>query len=174
MKKIIVVLLGALSIVGCSTMQPPRYSVSVDNVQALKKIGDNKLHVKDFTMTASFNSACRLMGPIEPADGLSIPDFISKAFNDELKMADKYSETGVRITGDVKKVSFNSMAGANWNIAIQLNSSNGNSLEVSNIYKFKSGFDAITACNATADALSPAVQDLIQKIVTNPEFFELL
>ncbi len=173
MKKI-VILLGALMIAGCSTMQPPRYSVSVDNVQALKKIGNSTLHAKDFTMSASFSSACRLMGPIEPADGLSIPDFISKAFNDELKMAEKYSEEGAKITGDVTKISFNSMAGANWEIAINLKSSNGSSLDVSNIYNFKSGFDAVTACNATADALSPAVQDLIQKIVTSPDFGKLL
>ena len=59
-------------------------------------------------------------------------------------------------------------------IAIILKSSNGKSIEASNKYTFKSGFDAITACNATADALSPAVQDLIQSAVTNPEFKNLL
>jgi len=45
---------------------------------------------------------------------------------------------------------------------------------VSNKYTFKSGFDAITACNATADALSPAVQDLIKAAITHPEFSALL
>ena len=54
---------------------------------------------------------------------------------------------------------------------------NGNqkneSLNVSNKYSFKSGFDAITACNATADALSPAVQDLIKATINHRDFAKL-
>lgn|SRR5690606_27935391 len=173
MKKIFIII-TVLLVTGCSTMQPPRYSISVDNVQALKKLGDESLYTTDFTMSAEFKAGCRLMGPIEPADGMSIPDFISKAFNDELKMAEKYSETGSKITGDVTKVSFDSVGQANWEIALKLNSSNGQTLDVSNIYNFKSGFDAVTACNATADALSPAVQDLIHKVVSHPDFIDLL
>ncbi|MFK8011987.1 MAG: hypothetical protein AB8B80_08110 [Marinicellaceae bacterium] len=173
MKKIVLLLL-TLIVSGCSTMQPPRYAVSVDNIQSLKSLDGSQLKAEGFTMSAEFKSGCRLMGPIEPADGLSIPAFISKAFNDELKMAEKYSETGVKITGDVTKVAFKSTSGANWEIAIKLMSSNGNSLETSNVYNFKSGFDAVTACNATADALSPAVQDLIQKIINHSGFPSLL
>ncbi|PTQ86702.1 hypothetical protein [Agitococcus lubricus] len=118
-----------------------------------------------------------MMGPIEPADGLSISAFISKAFNDELKMAEIYSESGTKITGDITKIDFSSVSGLTngyWDISVSLKSSNGKSLLVSNRYEFKSGFDAITACNATADALSPAVQDLIKATVSNPQFASLL
>jgi hypothetical protein len=176
MKKIFILLM-ITTLAACSTMQPPRYSISVDNVQALKKFEDANLMVSEFTQSTSFNSACRLMGPIEPADGLTFPEFIGKAFNDELKMAGVYSEGGIKISGDITKVDFSSSSGLTngfWDIAIILKSSNGKSIEASNKYTFKSGFDAITACNATADALSPAVQDLIQSAVTNPEFKNLL
>lgn len=176
MKKIISVALF-LFIAGCSTMQLPRYSISVDNVQALKKYENAKVIVSEFTQSTKFDSACRLMGPIEPADGLSIPEFIRKAINDELKMAGIYSPEGTNITGDVKKISFSSISKLTngfWDISIELISSNGNFLSVTNKYEFKSGFDAITACNATADALSPAVQDLIKVAVTDPRFQELL
>ena len=176
MKKVIAI--GSIIfLAGCSTMQPPRYSISVDNVQAIKKFNDTKLTVSNFTQTASFSSNCRLMGPIEPADGLSIPQFIGKAFNDELKMADAYSESGTQISGNVTEIGFSSMTGltnGNWHISISLTSSNGNTLDVSNKHEFKSGFDAITACNAAADALSPAGQDLIQAAVTDPKFRDLL
>ena len=176
MKKIFILLMIA-SLAACSTMQPPRYSISVDNVQALKKFEDASLMVSEFTQSTSFNSSCRLMGPIEPADGLTFPEFIGKAFNDELKMARIYSEEGTKISGDITKVDFSSTSGLTngfWDIAITLKSSNGKTLQATNKYTFKSGFDAITACNATADALSPAVQDLIKKAVTNPEFESLL
>lgn len=168
---------GAVLFSGCSTMTPPRYAVSVDNIQELKKIKDAKAVVTELSLPNKFDSGCRMMGPIEPADKLTIPQFISKAFNDEFKMAEVYSENGTKISGDITKITFSSMEGltnGNWDIALLLKSSNGAKLEVHNKYEFRSGFDAITACNATADALSPAVQDLIKKTVTDPGFRKLL
>jgi len=47
-------------------------------------------------------------------------------------------------------------------------------MSVENRYEFKSGFDAWTACSQTAQALGPAVQDLIKKIVTDAQFAALL
>lgn len=176
MKNLIAVT-GALMLSACSTMQPPRYSVSVDNIQAMKAFEGSKAGVVSLNQSAAFSANCRLMGPIEPADGLTIPQFIAKAFNDELKMAGIYSDGGVKITGTITKIEFSSVTGLTngyWDIALQLDSSNGKTLSVANRYDFKSGFDGITACNATADALSPAVQDLIKATVTNPGFGELL
>ena len=92
-------------------------------------------------------------------------------------MADIYSTSGVKLSGDVTKIGFSSLDGltnGRWDIELELNSSNGKQMIVNNRYSFKSGFDAITACNATADALTPAVQDLINRVVTHPEFGELL
>lgn len=176
MKKI-ALCVAVLSLTACSTMQPPRYSVSVDNVQALKELKTIKGEFASLTQLVEFNANCRLMGPIEPADGLSIPAFITKAFNDELKMADKYSRGAVKISGDITKIEFSSVTGLTsgyWDIGLSLVSSNGTQLNISNKYSFKSGFDAITACNATADALSPAVQDLIKATVNHPEFPKLM
>lgn len=176
MKKLIVATI-ALGLTACSTMQPPRYAVSVDNVQKLKQLTEIKGEFASLNQPAKFSSNCRLMGPIEPADGLSIPQFITKAFNDELKMADKYATDKVKITGDITKIEFSSITGLTngyWDIGLNLKSTNGESLSVSNKYSFKSGFDAITACNATADALSPAVQDLIQTTVSHPDFKKLM
>ncbi|WP_051563779.1 hypothetical protein [Enterovibrio calviensis] len=176
MKKLLVVA-AALALSACSTMQPPRYAVSVDNIQKLKQLETVEGEFVSLNQTAQFSSNCRLMGPIEPADGLSIPDFITKAFNDELKMADRFSAEGIDITGEITKIEFSSVSGLTngyWDIGLKLKSSNGKSLDVSNKYTFKSGFDAITACNATADALSPAVQDLIKATINQPEFVTLM
>lgn len=161
----------------CSTMQPPRYSVSVDNIQALKKYEGAEVYVSSLSRSATFDSNCRLMGPIEPADGLSITEFISKAFNDEFRMAEIYSTSGTKITGDIAKIQFSSITGVTngyWDIKLNLSSSNGQTLTISKKYEFKSGFDAITACNATADALSPAVQDLIRATINHPDFGKLI
>lgn len=162
---------------GCSTMQPPRYSISVDNIQELKNYPEAQVQVSDISQSVNFSAGCRLMGPIESADALTIPMFITKAFNDEFKMAGIYSESGNKISGDKTHITFSSIDGltnGNWDIGLSLTSTNGSSFSVSNKYIFKSGFDAITVCNATADALTPAVQDLINKVVTHQEFKDLL
>jgi len=57
---------------------------------------------------------------------------------------------------------------------VRLKPSSSKTPQAEKKYTFKSGFDVITACNATADALSRAVQDLIKNTVTNPEFENLL
>ena len=161
----------------CSTMQPPRYSVSVDNIQSLKTYQGAQVQVVSLNQSASYEPNCRLMGPIEPADGLTMPTFITKAFNDEFKMAGIFSEEGTTITGDISQVRFSSMSGLTngyWLISLDLQSSNGQALSVSRQHNFKSGFDAITACNATADALASAVQDLIQAVVSHPQFKNML
>jgi hypothetical protein len=177
LKKFLFAALSLLLVSACSTMQPPRYSVSVDNIQRLKNYEGAKIQVVSLNQSAKFDPNCRFMGPIEPADGLTCPQFISKAFNDELKMAGLYSTDGVRLTGDITRIEFSSTSGLTngyWDIGLELQSSNGESLSVSNKFTFKSGFDAITACNATADALAPAVQDLINAAVTHPDFIKLL
>jgi hypothetical protein len=176
MKKVIVAI-SVLALSACSTMQPPRYSVSVDNIQKLKQFKEIKGEFASLNQATKFSDNCRMMGPIEPADGLSVPQFITKAFNDELKMADRYSSDKVKITGDITKIEFSSISGLTngyWDIGLNLKSSNGESLTVTNKYSFKSGFDAITACNATADALAPAVQDLINETVNHPNFGKLM
>ena len=177
MKKILLMAMATVLLSSCSTMQPPRYAISVDNIQKLKAYDGTKVELSSLNQSVKFDSNCRLMGPIEPADGLTFPQFISKAFNDELKMANIYSTDGVKISGEIAKVEFSSVTGLTngyWDIGLNLKSSNGNNLSVSNKYTFKSGFDAITACNATADALSPAVQDLIKALVNHPDFSTLL
>jgi hypothetical protein len=168
---------AVLALSACSTMQPPRYAVSVDNIQTLKQLNDIQGKFVSLNQQAQFSSNCRLMGPIEPADGLSFSQFITKAFNDELKMAEKYSNDAVIISGDITKIEFSSVTGVTngyWDIGMSLKSSNGKSLDISNKFIFKSGFDAITACNATAAALSPAVQDLIKATINHPEFAALM
>lgn len=172
MKKVVLAL-SVLALSACSTMQPPRYAISVDNNQALKHLKEINGEFANLNQPAKFSSNCRLMGPIEPSDGLTIPQFITKAFNDELKMADKYSKDHIKVTGDITKVEFSSVSGY-WDLGLNLNSNNGTTLTVNNKYSFESGFDAITACNATADALAPAVQDLIKATINHPKFESLM
>jgi hypothetical protein len=159
-------------------MTPARYSISVDTNQVLKQYKGHKAVLVSLNDPQTFDANCRMMGPIQAADGMSIPEFVRKAFNDELKFAEIYSETeGTQITGTMDHIVFSSSSGLTngwWDLGLTLHSGNGNSLTVSNRYNFPSGFDAITACNQTAQALGAAVQDIIKIAASDPRFKKLL
>ena len=79
-------------------MTPARYAVSVDNNLALKKYEEgSRVKVVSMAAPASFDPNCRLMGPIQGSDGMTVPQFVQKAFNDELKFANLYAEDGVTL-----------------------------------------------------------------------------
>lgn len=179
MKKLLstaIVLIIALTLVGCATTQ--RYAVSIDNTQKLKEFGGAKVRVVSLTQSATYNSLCRLSGPIRLPDDLTVSQYIAKAINDEFKAADIYAENeSVSLSGDVTQVSFSSIVGliqGEWNIDLMLKSSNGKRIWVSNTYSFKSGFDALSACNATASAFGNAVQDLVSVLINHPKFGDLI
>lgn len=167
-------LVVGFALYGCSTMTPARYSMNADTHQLLKRIHGRTAVLTELAPTASYDPTCRLMGPIQAGDGLTIPQFVAKAFNDELKFADLYDETqGVKLSGSMDKVAFSSASGW-WDLAMTLRSDNGVQFSVENRYTFTTSFDGITACNQTAQALGAATQDLIQKAVSHSQFSSLL
>jgi hypothetical protein len=160
---------------GCSIMTPARYSVSMDNNLALKKYAGSRVRVASMTAVRDVSEGCRLTGPIRTPDNTTIPEFIEKAFNDELKFAGLYADNGVSLFGRLDRISFSSgFVNGWWDLALTLSSSNGRSLSVENRYGFKTGADSTIACNQTAQALGAAVQDLILKVATHPRFSALL
>lgn len=177
MKKLFLAALVVASLSACSTMTPARYSPSADNQVALRALSGGAAHVVAVTTTADYDASCRMAGPIQASDGMTIPQFVQKAINDELKMAGIHSEQGRALTGEITKIAFSSTSGLTngwWNIAMTLRADGGQAVSAEVDYRFKSGFDAITACNQTAQALGPAVQDLIEKLVTDPTFAEMV
>jgi hypothetical protein len=165
-------------VAGCSTFTPPRYAVSMDNNRVLKRLKGKKVVLAILQGPEKYDSTCRAMGPIEAKDGLTIPQYIQKAFNDEFQFGEVYDgKEGVQLSGKVDKLAFSSFVGITngwWDIGITLKSPEGRSVSVVNRYNFKSGFDAFMACSQTAQALAPAVQDLIYKMVTHGRFVSLL
>ncbi|MGL4939259.1 hypothetical protein [Shewanella sp.] len=175
-KKIGLVAAVLIGISGCSTYSVNRYAVSVDNISSLKNIAGSKLNVGTFDTVGESKTSimCRGVGPIKTPDGQSFENFIRKAFIDELTMAGIQDPNApITLTGTLDSIDFSSASG-NWVIAMTVKSSNGNSISVSESYSFTSSFYGETACNQTAQALMPAVQNLIGKIVQNQDFPKLI
>lgn len=177
MKKILIAISMVALMSGCSTMTPARYSASADNQMVLRSLPDASAHISEVTISTDYNASCRMMGPVQAVDGMTVPEFIGQAMEEEFKMAGIYSTEGSSLTGDIRRLAFSSVSGLTggwWDIEMTLTSPNGESVDAEIRYEFTSGFDAITACNQTAQALGPAVQDLINQLISNPNFAVLV
>jgi hypothetical protein len=161
---------------GCSTYAGSRYSIRADNVTALRNLSGKTINVGAFTGTKPGLSEimCRGVGPIKTPDGEPFSEFIRKALIDELVIANAFSSTApVTLTGNLDEIDFSSTSGV-WNISLTVKSPNGKSMTVIENYSYTTSFYGETGCNQTAQALMPAVQNLIGNLVRSPEFAGLL
>jgi hypothetical protein len=169
---------STVTIAGCSTYAASRYSISADKVSALRNLRGQSINVGPFTAAKPGQAeiTCRAVGPIKTPDGESFESFIRKALIDELTIAELYASSApVTLVGRLDEIDFSSgMTDAAWKIALTITSSNGKSLSVREDYTFKGSYLGETACNQTAQALMPAVQNVVGKMVRHPDFVTLL
>lgn len=163
----------------CSTTNSVPYKSSTANVIAIQnalKSSGKKLSVGTFKAAAGVdeNLACRLMGPINVAPGKTFSTYIQEAFQEELFLAQAYDPNSpIVINGELEKLSFSSVSPANWNIALRVSTKNNPGYTSTVTYTFDTSFDAYSACQNVANAFGPAVQDLLKKVVNDPQFSKL-
>lgn len=166
-----------ITLSGCSTYSANRYAISVDNREALKASNPDgeKINLGEFTATEPKTViTCRAVGPVKTPDGEPFVEYIRKSLEDELKIAEMYSKDAeLVISGNLDHIDFNSNGGS-WMISLTVNSNNGESFKVDEVYDYKSSWYGETACNQTAQALMPAVQDLIRKVTTHSTFSRMI
>lgn len=174
--RLIVVGISALLLSGCVNYPVSRYAVSVDNQIALRGQKERKINVGNFT---SFDPnlktvVCRAFGPIITPNGELYSEYIRNALVDELKIADLYSiDSPITLTGNLKELVDSSTSG-HWKLSLTVNSSNGKEVTVEESYKFPTSALGDNACNQTALALMPAVQNLIGKVISGENFQTLI
>jgi hypothetical protein len=170
--KWIFAVLAALTVAACHTFTVPPYGISIDNNRALKAtLGDQHVAVGPFTTAIAVDASCRA-GPIELLGGMTFEAYVQTAFTDELKVAGLYEpQSPITFRGKITQLSFSSgvETGA-WDIALVLDSSNGETLSASEHYEFRSYFEGGAACRSVANAFQSVVQALIGKVVAAPEF----
>jgi hypothetical protein len=139
--------------------------------------GQQTINVGVFTAkpkAGGSSTTCRAGGQINTPNGAPFSQYIRAALISELQMAEVYSPSApVTLTGTLEHVDSDSVAGT-WSIDLTVTSSNGKSLAIAEKYSFASSFAADTACPQAAQALLPAVQDLIAKLVHDPGFKDLI
>lgn len=172
-------ILVALTLSGCQSYSPQRYTAMPDNTPVLKALPVGAIKVAPFILSAAYTAMCRGAGDITPPINMTIQSYLQTALADELKVAGLYEDKNPKVvlSGNIETLSFSStksLTNGEWNIGLKLASSNGKSMYVSEIYQFESAFGGGTACRRTAEAFLPAVQSLISKIVRSADFRSLL
>lgn len=161
---------------GCSTFSAMRYSVSADNIVTLRTLNGRTVNVGAFSAASPGQTEimCRGVGPIKTPDGEPFSEYVRKAILDDLRIANVYSESApVTLTGHLEVIDFSSNSGE-WNLSLTVKSSNGKSITITETYKYTTSFYGETACAQTAQALMPAVQNLVGKLFRSSEFKPLL
>ena len=183
MKKIVkigAITITALVMVGCSTTNSIPYKASTNNVITIQntlKASNTKVTLGTFSMASGVTEelTCRLMGPVIVSPGKTMSTFIKEAFQEELFMAQAYDTNApVKIDGKIEKISFSSVSPANWEISMRVSSNRSPGYSVAVKYNYGTSFDAYSACRNVADAFSPAVQELLRQVVSDPQFNQLV
>lgn len=119
MKALAAIVISIITLAGCSTYSVSRYSISADDVVALRTLPQNSVAVGAFTSPGKPVSKirCRAVGPIKTPDGEPFAEFVRKAMISEMKMAGAYSENApTQITGVLNNINFSSTAArGTWN-----------------------------------------------------------
>ena len=162
---------AAIAVTGCSTYATAPYSSDAETVVYLRDANIDPVGLGPFGGAGDKTSInCRAVGPIEAPEGEGFAQFVRDAVADELRLAGKYdSDSDVVINGELQEIDFSSVSGR-WDIHLLLLSTNGEQMEVSETYDYSTSYFGETACNQTAQALMPAVQNLVSKAVRSPEF----
>jgi hypothetical protein len=179
MKGIASVFFSVFLLVGCQTGVVPVYSIYGDTNFAIKSIGiSEKIGFGTFSSHSLVDMGCRAVGEVLLPRGQTPNEYIQKAIETELKVANLYSIDSPKIvlSGTLNKVLLSTTNPApqdsSWDLNITVKSSNGRTLNVDEYYQFDTRAD--TRCKEAADAFVPATQNLIVKIFTSPHFKNLI
>jgi hypothetical protein len=142
----------------------------------LRQFSMARLQVTQLALTKSFSEQCRAVGPISQPDFLPYEEYIRRAINEELRLAQIYDSApgAMALKGAVTELSFNSNLAANWTIGVRLETPDGRAATAKVVAPFESALFARLACDNVEDAWPGAVQKLIEALVVSPEFRRLM
>ncbi len=181
MYKIFLIILGSavLLFTGCAN-KVHEYAVSSDNILQLQQLSKQgkKIALNKFTDSGREETKvmCRLATPIGTPQGQTFAEYIHKAFEKELIIANMYDPNeATKLSLNLDDIYGSTVLGnAYWKFDVTVKSSNGKSLKLTSRYDYESSYFASSACSEMQRSFVLAVQKLIHDIISHPKFRELL
>lgn len=165
---------------GCAN-KVPNYASSPQNIRAVKNIHAEEKATVNISAFKAKNEGeskvmCRLATPVGTPDGMTFAKYVEDALAVELEMGDMLDpKSAVVLSGSLENVYGSTVLGnAYWEHTLKLTSSNGKTLEKSSRYDYESSFTAYSACSEMQRSYLPAVQKLVNDVITDPRFKELI
>lgn len=165
---------------GCAN-KVPNYANSPQNIRAVKNLQAEEKATVNISAFKAKNEGeskvmCRLATPVGTPDGITFAKYVEDALAVELEMGNMLDpKSPVTLTGSLENVYGSTVLGnAYWEHTLKLISSNGKTLEKTSRYDYESSFTAYSACSEMQRSYLPAVQKLVNDIVTDPRFKEMV
>ena len=174
MKKFFVCLALTTALVGCDTVQAPQYMSNSNNTIKLMELAaaGEKANVASvsFSQGVDDKPSCRLMGELDIAGGSSTAEKIKGAIQKEFLEGNVYSSNGTGINVTMTQMDVSTLNGT-WDLAAKVTSNkNVAGFVASSSTDYKTSFSAMYACDNAAKAFNVALGELINRIVTHPDF----
>jgi hypothetical protein len=173
-------ILLALAVTACSHVSP-RYNPSATNVEGIRDIAKgaiSKINVDQFSATEKGKKSigCRAEGTVSAPDNKTFDEFIKDAISDELRVAGIFdAKSPIKLQGNLDYIDFSSNIGAGkWVMKMTFKSEGIEPFMVENTYEFSTNFIANIACEQVSQALAPASQDLIKRLIEHPSFKKIV
>lgn len=178
MRKLLAICATALLISACESTTSLPYTTSAQNVIAARdalQSANAEVAVAAFTAASGVSKpTCRLMGQLDVAPGEDIATFIRDAFEAEMLATGRLSSEAPGVSGVVERVEMNTVGTGSWTISLSVSSeANPTGYTVTTTHNYASSFSAYSACQNAATAFNPAVQSLLNDVVTHPDFATL-
>lgn len=176
MKRWLVIVLAALALSACMR-NVDSYNSDPSIVSALSAYGGHKISVAEFESSIGEGGVnqCRGYSIITtPGEG-GLVRYIQDAFISELELANAYSpDSPIVLKGKVTQISLSTLTGGEWIIKMTLMSNNGRSISAREQLHFKTNIVGQSACQVASDTYFYAVQNLLRKLISSPNFPRLL
>jgi hypothetical protein len=154
---------------------PVPYRVAAANGALLRNGNFPKMRFFSFSEPESLSINCRIANnPLYvSAQNISINKFIENAFNAELQEAGLYSEQGVLLTADIKRIASSTFPSGSWDLELDLKLESGKKINFFHSHQFPlSTMNGVLSCPKAAQEFPISIQQLFYKIVDSKALIE--
>lgn len=178
MKKLLAASAVILFLGACESTSSLPYTTSAQNVIAAQRAlveADAQISVGQFTAAEGVEKpTCRMMGQLDVAPGKDVATFIRDAFEAEIFATGRLDPEATAVRGEVESIEMNTLGTGSWTLSLRVSSeANPQGYSVTTQHSFASSYSAYSACQNAATAFNPAVQALLNDVVTHPDFGSL-
>jgi hypothetical protein len=175
LRTVFIVMVG-FSISGC-TYSIRQYVPSSDNVDKRNPSQVKSIAVDKFESSEPGlrSMSCRASVQVATPNNVSFESYIEQAFIEELRLAGSYDPKSIIVVrGRLEKIDFSSGPfKGNWSLRLVISSNTNPGFAVDSTYNFPASWPFWEACDEVAQAFVPAVRQLINEVVSNPQFSQI-